>query len=443
VSASRGALGHERKVFALALLAGLPGSALALWLLWSGAWDPSLKLGLSMALVVAWLCLALAVRVRVARSLFTLANMLAALRAGDFTVRGRGASADDALGLALLEANELADTLQQQRLGALEATVLLRRVMAEIEVGVFAFDQERRLRLLNRHAEGILHQPAERVLGRSADELGLAVCLGAEPVRTLELAFPGRAGRWLMRRSTFRQGGHPHQLVVLSDASSALREEEQQAWQRLVRVLSHEINNSLTPISSIADSLTDLLERPDRTPDQESDLRSGLRVIAGRSEGLRRIMASYARLARLPPPVLAPVDVEKWIRRVAAVETRLPVEVVAGPPVEVRADGDQLDQLLINLLSNAVDATLETGGRVRTGWSRADGQVLVWVEDDGPGIADSANLFVPFFSTKPGGSGIGLALSRQIAAGHAGDLRLENRADARGCRAELRLPLAT
>lgn len=437
----RGAPTHERRVLLLAILAGVPAVVVALWLLWSAPYAPALRVGLALLVVGAWAGLAWSVRRRVARSLRTLANMLAAIRQGDFSVRGRGASADDSFGLALLEVNELSETLQQQRLGALEATALLRRVMAEIEVAVFAFDGAQRLRLVNRHGEQILRQPAERLRGRSADELGLARCLDGEPVRTLELAFPGRAGRWLLRRSTFRQGGLPHQLLVLSDVSRALREEEQQAWQRLVRVLSHEINNSLAPISSIADSLGSLLGRNERTEEWEADLRSGLGVIASRSEGLRRTMASYARLARLPPPKRGPLEVERWIRRVAAIETRLPVQVTAGPPVEIRADGDQLDQLLINLIQNAVDAALETGGHVSVGWARSEASLQVWVEDDGPGIGDSSNLFVPFFTTKPHGSGIGLALSRQIAAGHGGELRLVSREPGPGSRAELRLPI--
>ncbi len=461
---------HERRVLALALTGGLPAVVLALVFVYAGDWDPPLRFGVGVLLVASWLGFAMAVRQRVRRSLMTLANMLGAVRDGDFSVRGRMDGGRDALGLAFHEINSLTETLQEQRLGALEATALLRRVLAEVEVGIFAFDADARLRVVNNHGERMLGRPAERLVGSSAAELGLDHCLEGESLRTVELtSFGGPAsgtGRWLLRRSSFRQGGFPHQLLVLSDASRALREEEHDAWKRLVRVLSHEINNSLAPISSVAGSLEQLLRRDPRPADWEDDLRSGLEVIAGRSEGLRRIMASYARLAKLPPPRLARVEVAAWVRRVASMETRLPVVVLPGPEIAIRADGDQLDQLLINLVGNAVDAsfearTLEAGeagptgevgdvggggeggeGGVRVGWDRKGDALHVWVEDDGPGVADNANLFVPFFTTKREGSGIGLALSRQIAEGHAGDLSLRDRDDGRGCRAELRLPVA-
>jgi nitrogen fixation/metabolism regulation signal transduction histidine kinase len=409
--------------------------------LWTSELDAFVTIVLSLLVVGSWLGFAQSVRRRVARSLLTLANMLGAVREGDFSVRGRTSDRGDALGLAFREINELTETLQTQRLGALEASALLRRVLAEVEVGIFAFDEHGLLRVVNNHGERMLGRAAERVIGVPASELGLDVCLEGDAVRTVELVLSHGSGRWLLRRSRFRQGGFPHQLLVLSDARQALREEEHEAWRRLVRVLSHEINNSLAPISSVAGSLEQLLRREPRPHDWEDDLHAGLEVIAGRSEGLRRIMASHARLAKLPPPRRETMDVGTWIRRVVEIETRLRVEVSPGPELQVAADGDQLDQLLINVLGNAVDAALETGGGVRVGWDRKGESLVVFVEDEGPGLADSQNLFVPFFTTKPEGSGIGLALSRQIAESHGGAIVLQNRRDAGGCRAELALPL--
>jgi nitrogen fixation/metabolism regulation signal transduction histidine kinase len=371
----------------------------------------------------------------------TLSNLLAALREEDFSVRAHTARPDDALGEVFREANALSQTLQDQRLGALEATALLASVMSEIEVAVFTFDGQQHLRLVNRAGEQLLAQPSERMLGHTAAELGLARFLDEESASTVQAAFPGASGRWGVRVSTFRERGLPHRLLVLADLTRTLREEELQAWKRLVRVLGHELNNSLTPIRSIAGSLRTLLDKETLPGDWMEDARRGLSVIEGRAEALSRFMASYARLARLPAPRMKPVDVPAWIERVVRLETRLHVRLSAGPAVSIRADQDQLDQVLINLVSNATDASLETGGAVEAGWEVSGGRVEIWVRDEGPGLSDTANLFVPFFTTKTTGSGIGLVLSRQIVEAHGGELTLENRNTGRGCQARLRLPL--
>ena len=434
-------LSHERAILLMAVTAGLPGSLVALILLWTGDHLPKVQWTLTVLIVALWAGFALAVRRRVVFPLQTVSNLLAALREGDYSIRGRRASADDALGEVMTEVNALGETLREQRLGALEATTLLRTVMAEIDVAIFAFDHQHRLRLVNRAGERLLAQPSERLLGRSAEELGLQDCLEGDAARTLQTSFPGGIGRWGMRRGAFREHGLPHQLLVLTDLSKALREEERLAWQRLLRVLGHELNNSLAPIRSIAGSLSTLLSREPSPPDWQDDMRRGLAVIAGRSEALSRFMEAYSRLARLPQPRFQPVDVETWIRRNVGMETRLSVALAAGPPLQIPGDPDQLDQLLINLLRNAADAALETGGGVKIGWRKNGKNVEIWIDDEGPGLAGTTNLFVPFFTTKPGGSGIGLALSRQIADAHGGALTLENRAVGPGCQARLKLPL--
>jgi nitrogen fixation/metabolism regulation signal transduction histidine kinase len=430
---------HERQVTILALVTGLPSLVVAMVLLWTGDFAPRTQWTLTIVLAVFSLACALAMRERVIRPLQTLSNMLAAIREQDYSLRARRSSPEDALGLAMLELNSLMNELRERRLGALEATALLQRVMGEIDVAVLAFDDAGALRLVNAGGERVLGQPAERLIGRRADELGLAACLEGDAPRLVELHLAGAPGRWELRRGAFRQGGRPHQFILLADVSRSLREEERVAWQRLIRVLGHEINNSLTPIRSIADRLQHLLGRSPPDVELRDDMDRGLGVIASRSEALSRFLASYTRLARLPPPRLAPVDVPDWVQRIVRLETRMTVEVIPGPDVTVLADGDQLDQLLINLISNAVDAAATTGGGVRVRWSGTDRSFHLVVEDDGPGLPDSANLFVPFFTTKPGGTGIGLVLSRQIAEAHRGTLVLVNRSGSQGCEARLTL----
>ncbi len=434
-------LSHERRVLFLALLAALPGSVTGLILLWTGGFPPRVQWTLTVVIAAGWLLFSTALRERVIVPLQTVSNLLAAMREGDFSIRARGARPDDALGEVLIEVNALTETLRQQRLGALEATALLRKVMAEIDVAVFAFDASGRLKLTNRFGEHLLGQPEPRLLGARAEELGLDAFLRPDAPRVADASFPGGTGRWEIRQSAFRQGGLPHHLLVLADVSEPLREQERQAWQRLIRVLGHELNNSLAPIQSLAGSLESLVAREDRPSDWREDMRRGLTIISARAEALSRFTGAYAKLARLPQPRRAPVEIGALVARVAALETRLAVQVASGPPIVVRADADQLEQLLINLLRNAVDAALETAGAVSAGWSRGPGRAEIWVADGGPGLPNSANLFVPFFTTKPSGSGIGLVLSRQIAEAHGGTLSLENRKDVTGCIAKLTLPV--
>lgn len=430
---------HPRRVLLIALAAAAPAVTVAMLLLWRGDFSLKLQWTATLFIVLTGTIGLVSLYERVVRPLQTLSNVLGALREGDYSLRARGAGAEDSLGLVYLEANALADTLRGQRLGAMEATGLLRTVMAEIDAAVFAFDEDGTLRLVNRGGERLLSQPPERLLGRSAETLGLKETLEGETPRVLERGGP-ESRRWELRRSAFRQDGKTHYLVLLTDVSRTLQTEERQAWQRLIRVLSHEINNSLAPIRSLAGSLRDILSRG--SPDAPEDLRQGLDIIGHRADALGRFMAAYARLARLPRPTRRPMEVEPWLRRVAALEPRLSVSITPASRATIVADADQLDQLLINLVRNAADAVLEAGkGGVRLSWRELDATLEVLVEDDGPGIGETPNLFVPFYTTKPGGSGIGLALSRQIAEAHGGTLRLENRDGATGCRAVLLLPL--
>jgi two-component system nitrogen regulation sensor histidine kinase NtrY len=432
-------ISHDRRLLLMMLGVGLPGVITAAALLWLSPYSLLLRGILGGLIVVSWIWLARKIRDRILRPLQTISNLLAALREGDFSIRARDAGNDDALGAVMLEINTLSDTLRTQRLGAQEATALLHAVMAEIDVAIFAFDRRGLLALVNRYGEHLLGRPAHEMIGRQANDLGIEPDDGTgSSVHDIE--FPGGTGRWEIRRRTFWQGGEPHELVVLSDVSQPLREQERQAWQRLIRVIGHELNNSLAPIKSIAGSLAALLGRTPQPSDWRQDMEQGLSVIESRADALNRFTTAYARLARLPAPHRRPIAFSTLVTRVVGLESRLPIAVSNGPEVILAADPDQLEQLLINLFRNAVDAALETGGRVCAGWSHVNSTLEFRVEDEGPGLHNTANLFVPFFTTKPGGSGIGLVLSRQIAEAHGGTLTLQNRDTGRGTRATLRIP---
>ncbi len=434
-------ISHDQRVLLFALAGGLPALAVALFLLFHGNHTPREQWTFTFLIVVCWLAFCFAARERVASPLRTLANLLEAMREGDYSIRARVENPDEPMGEVMQQVNAMAATLHAQRLGALEATALLRKVMEEIEVAIFAFDPEQSLRLVNRAGERLLAQPSERIIARDATSLGLAEYLVGEPEQTLSRSFPGGAGRWGIKRSSFREGGIPHQLLVLTDLTRALREEELQAWQRLVRVLGHELNNSLTPIKSIARSLETLLKADPLPEDWEDDMSRGLNVIASRSEALSRFMSSYARLAKLPPPRFAPVEINTLLHRVIQLERRMPLLFEEIPPLTIQGDADQLEQALINLVRNAVDAAQETGGRVFVRAERSPSSVALIVRDEGPGLSNTNNLFVPFFTTKRGGSGIGLVLCRQIAEAHSGSVTLQNAAEGPGCEARLILPV--
>jgi two-component system, NtrC family, nitrogen regulation sensor histidine kinase NtrY len=435
-------LGLERRVRLYAWLAGLPASIGALIAIWSGNGDSGGRWALTVLICGFWLGFAAATGGLVSFPLRTLSNVLAAIREGDYSIRARGSRRDDSLGEVFRELNSLVDSLHEQRLGAMEATALLRTVVDEIDVAVFSFDSSDRLCLANRAAERLLARPREQLLGDTAGDLALRECLEGDSPRIISKTFPEKAGRWEIRRSVFRQDGMPHRLLVISDISRALRDEERQTWRRLIRVLGHELNNSLAPLKSVAESLRDMLGRSQLPEDWREDMTQGLALIASRSASLSRFVDAYARLAKLPPPRPSPMAVGPWVHRAAGLEQRLAVRVIEGPEMAVHADAGQLEQLLINLVRNAVDASLETGGDVQIGW-RANGEALeVFVRDEGPGLSNPANVFIPFFTTKPGGSGIGLILSREIAEAHGGSLVVENRVPGPGVEARLRLPFS-
>jgi PAS domain S-box-containing protein len=432
----------ERSVLLLALMAGLPSGLILLAITWAQPYSFEVRWTVTTVVLMVWLGAAFAAYQLVERALFLQANLLGALREGDYSIRGTGAKPGSAVDLVMHEINGLGDTLQRQRTEAVESTKLLQSVMGAIDVAVFAFDMEEKLVLVNPAGERLIGRSAAEMLGHPASELKLGQCLEGETPRLLDRPFGPESGRLELRRSGFRREGKPHQLLVFADLSRALREQEQEAWQRIVRVLSHEINNSLTPIKSIAHSIKRMLSRVPDLP-RADEIQDGLNLIETRSGSLGRFLRSYAQLARLPKPQTRTTDVAPLLHRVAELENRLPVRLKGHENVQITADPDQLEQLLINIIRNAVDATLETGqkGEVALDWKQVDGSLQISIEDQGPGLPDTSNLFVPFFTTKPAGSGIGLALSRQIAEAHGGTLALENRRDVKGCRAVLRLPL--
>lgn len=427
-------------LLALRIIAvGLPAFAvlsLALWLLEVSLSSALITLG---AVLITWLGLAFTAQRSVVFHLYTLANLLEALREGDYSLRGRRARRFDALGEVFFEVNALGDTLRRQRFKAHEATTLLFKIVSEIDIAVIAFDAGHRVRMSNPAAARLLgFEDPEQLEDLDAASLGLEDFLARQGRRIAARRFAGGTGRWDVWTSTFREGGLPHHLLVISDLSHALRDEERRAWRALVRVIGHELNNTLTPIKTLAEVLHRRLHQDAAA--SRKDVTEGLAIIAERAEALNRFMSAYAMLAKLPDPNRREVDLAQLMPRVAAVDERLRVSAL-GQPMTIQADPDQLERLMINLIKNGIDAAGDSG-EVTVTWQRARDKVVIEVTDNGPGPVDSENLFVPFFTTKPHGTGIGLALSRQIAEAHGGHLSLRPRPHERGAVARLELPLA-
>lgn len=430
---------HRARVYCLLL--ALPSLVMGGYFFYAHRTDWTSVLLFLLCLALYFAFVAAALIDSLVRPLQTMTNVLASLREGDYSFRARGAGAQDAMGELAWEVNALADLLQRQRVRSLEATALLARILEVMSAPLFAFDRNDRLQLINHAGLQLLGLPHVRCFGRSAGELGLEELLQAQDQSIRPFPAAG-ATRWLLRKAVFRQEGAPHTFLLLADVSLPLQEEERGAWKKLVRVLGHELSNSLAPIKSIAGSLLDRIA--DRAEDDAmvKDFRRGLGVIESRANSLHRFVQSYRKLAQLPPPQLQPVEIGPLLERVVLLEQRMPVRLHPGPAVTLNADADQLEQMMINLLANAVEAAQSSDAPpVEVHWTKSGTNVIVMIEDRGPGIANPDNLFVPFYTTKPTGSGVGLALAQQIARTHGGEIQLANREDGPGVRACVRLPL--
>jgi nitrogen fixation/metabolism regulation signal transduction histidine kinase len=436
----------ERHLLFSVLLAGAPGIALSSLLLWTGPFSLDHKIEGTLFPILLWIGLAMSARDYVINSLRVLSNVLAALKEEDFSFRTTKSVPGDALGDLALEINNLSRGLAEERLGAVETANLLRKVMAETGTIIFAFSQDNRLRIVNRAGAHFLGKLEENILHRTAHELGIQDLVEGPVWEVVSRTDSGAEKRWIVRRANFRQRGKPHRLIVLAEASEALRAEERMAWHRIIRVLSHEINNSLAPIRSIARTLGRMAAGAELPMPIAEYLPQGLTVIHERADSLNRFLQSYTLVAKVPKPARRTAALPGLIAHATTLEPRLAVKVIPGPDVDIHVDPDQLEQALINLIKNAADAVLLVPGgamspeAVTIWWTAHSTDVEIIIRDEGIGLSDTDNLFVPFYTTKETGSGIGLLLSRQIIEAHDGTLILRNRTDRSGCEVVAKLP---
>ncbi|CAM2067507.1 Histidine kinase domain-containing protein [Sulfidibacter corallicola] len=431
----------ERWLVGSALIALFPVSGIALALVWFAAFPEKIRWTVTAAVIGANLWFVHYLTETFVTRLRNVSSLLFSMIEGDYSRQMRSVESSQSLNEIVKNLNALSRKLSSEHTGTFESHALLEKVLDQVDVAMFAFDDQTRLRWSNRSGTALIGTSANR--GKSAEELGLASFLAGEVPRVGEAAVAGKRRRWQIRRTPFREEGRPHILLLLSDLTEPLRREERDAWQRLLKVLRHEISNAVTPIASLVDTLPRIIQRPEKNPDWQEDLIEGLAIIRSRTAMLVTLMKRHRSIAGPSRPKLKMIEVAKQIRLVAAAESRIAVRLEPGPEVRLPADPEMLDQVLVNLVDNAVESALLGDGGVILRWQAFPSRGLFELEilDSGPGIANPEHLFVPFYTTKPDGNGIGLVLSRQIAEAHGGALSLHNREDASGARAILQLPL--
>lgn len=434
-------LTNHAKVLILAFLSGLPALAFTVYIAIRDDYSTLTLYSMGILVLGVYIaCLATMYRL-VVRPLQTMANIVSALKEKDYTLRVKYTNTDDPMGLSFSELNDLADKLQNQRLDMIETHQLLFKILEEVEAAVLCFDNDDQLVMANRYAQELYGSNTDSLLGQRASELGLKNVLASTLQTTQEIEFPSRKSRWLVKHSPYRDDGRPHMMLLIADLQGPLREEELDAWKKLIRVLGHELNNSMTPLKSMANSLERMLAKPSLPDDWKEDMEDGLSVIGRRVDSLSRFVNGYSQLARTPRPQKSPLNITRFMERVIRFEPSFNIDLQPGPDINILGDEGQLYQVIINLLKNAVEASASTNGKVSATWRTNDESIYIRIIDEGQGLANEDNLFVPFFSTKRSGSGIGLALSRQIVEAHKGRIALENRIERNGCIATVTLPI--
>ena len=431
----------EYKLLALLLLAALPGSLglVALMLMSDISIFLTALVALSLLLLIGWCSLTVTHK---SEFLFrTLSNLLEAMSTGDYSLRGRRELSDSALGDLVVQINRLSQTLSEQQLSVKSHQLLVAKIINQIDVAIIAFDEQEQITLANPAAARLLGTTTEQLRGASASALALDTLMAKGNQKLVEWSFAQRSGRFSLHLDHFIEGGRNRRLLFITDVRDILREEERKSWQNLVRVLSHEINNSLTPISSLSQTLSRLVDQSTDIEQDKQDISDSLGIIHERANSLKTFIDSYRQISRLPSPKPMPTPLLPLLEQLPELFAERDIVVDCDSRLSAMIDPVQFEQLLINLVKNADEAMTDNQGSVCVTARANLGELILTIADQGRGLTNAQNLFVPFYTTKPGGSGIGLVLCRQIVEGHGGDLRLDNRPDGPGCVVTLHVPL--
>ena len=433
-------LAFETRLLLTTIGAGLPAVTAFAWLLWLQDYSVHLKFLATFFMTVAFLYVVFYSRDLVVNHLKSLGNVAEAIKIGDYSLRGRQSGRGDELDEVYFQLNSLSEDLQKRRYAFHEAEALLGKIVDEIEVAIFVIDQSGHVSITNRAAGSMLNLSKDEIIGCTTAELGLDPLLDNPSDSVRDNTFHVGSGPWHVRTENFREAGRPQRLLVITDLRQILRREELKAWRRLIRVISHEVNNSLSPIISMCRTLAGLLTEKPLSDESTADAIDALEIMRERSDALKDFIGRYAELARLPEPTKSRFSLRESIEEAVTMSPVKNVELSENlADVELYADRGQIEQVLINLFKNAHESSSERDD-VKVEWDFDADTVTLDLLDHGKGISNPANLFIPFYSTKQEGSGIGLVLCRQIMENHDGSLTVENRTDGSGCIARIRLP---
>ncbi len=437
------------------LLAVAVPDILVFALLMQQDYSPYIIMLTMLMLVAASLYFVLYTSNRIRYQYLSIANLLEAIAEGDYTLRSKVTNDKDELTEVKQLLNTLTDRLATQSLEIKESQLLLDNVISHIDVAIVATDADFNLTFANPTACQLFTIENEKLDQLHIRDLGLKQPIQVGVKYAVELTHTEQAKTCHIYSVSYTHYGQQHYLLFISDIQRILMDKERDAWQKLHRVLSHEINNSLTPISSISNTLLNLIpasaenNQSTETPPAPSPLEKGLQVIKSRADSLHAFIDRFQRISRLPPPDKKPFCLTQLINKCIPLFTSSQVTLHNQQSVEVFADPVQLEQVLMNLLRNAEEAMIHAKDDlidhpekapsrcIDIYVARQGNQVTIIIDDQGSGISNPDNLFVPYYSTKPGGSGIGLVLCRQIAFNHNGDLSIKNRDNTQGARAVL------
>jgi nitrogen fixation/metabolism regulation signal transduction histidine kinase len=433
-------IAFEDKLVRLALFTGLLPTLSCSVLLFFIDMSIYPKILLVLLLLVCIFYCAFSIRQQVIFQLRTSTNLVEAMTSNDYTMRANNKGLDGALSDFNQLLNTLAQTLAEQSLITREKQILLTKVTDQIDVAIVAVDNNQAISLMNPAAEKLFKCRFEEMQGWPIKQLGLQNVLFKDYNSVAEFEIKQHKKKVLIRTDQYFEKGIKHKLIFITDIQNLLREEERQAWQKLLRVLSHEINNSIAPIASIGETLEKMVDKQYSNTDLDNDLKEGLGVITERAQSLNIFIQRYQKLAKLPHPSKSLFNIEPLVQSVALLFPDANIKLDSEELV-IYADKDQFQQVLVNLLKNACESMQDNPQEeICVDWRKVSQLIEINVRDQGTGISNIDNMFVPFYTTKPQGTGIGLSLSRQVMVNHGGDLIIKNRTDKKGVQATLMVP---